>query len=113
MTRESSFRVALSAWRVRVSSQPTQHSGAVLGGLGHGHQLLSKAKSHLHDISMAETRADAENDFDFFAQAHGAKYDKGAGFLIKGRDRLSSFYDFPAVHWRLQLQPSFGLACTR
>ncbi len=46
-------------------------------GLRHVHQLLGKARSHLHDISMAETRADAENAFDFFVEAYGAKYDKG------------------------------------
>ncbi len=72
---------------------------------------MGKAKSHLHDISMAETRADAENAFDFFVEAYGAKYDKGVGCLIKDRDRLRSFYDFPAeLGGRKSNRHSVGLA---
>ncbi len=74
---------------------------------------LGKAKSHLHDISIAETGADAENAFDFFVEAYGAKYDKGVGCLIKDRDRLHSFYGFPAEHWRSQFQRPFSWARTR
>ncbi len=62
--------------------------------------LQGKAKSHLQDIWMAETRADAENAFDFFVRAYGAKYDKAVECLIKDRDRLLTFYDFPAEHWK-------------
>ena len=62
--------------------------------------LQSKAKGRLQDIWMAETRADAEAAFDFFAQAYGAKYDKAVACLAKDRDRLLSFYDFPAEHWK-------------
>ncbi len=49
---------------------------------------------------MAETKADADNAFDFFMQAYGAKYDKAVERLVKDRDRLLSFYDFPAEHWK-------------
>ena len=49
---------------------------------------------------MAETKADAEAAFDFFVQAYGVKYDKAVERLIKDRDRLLAFYDFPAEHWR-------------
>jgi len=62
--------------------------------------LQSKAKGHLQDIWMAETRADAEAAFDFFVEAYGAKYDKATDCLIKDRDRLLTFYDFPAEHWK-------------
>jgi transposase-like protein len=62
--------------------------------------LQAKAKGHLQEIWMAETRADAEVAFDFFAQAYGAKYDKAVACLAKDRDRLLTFYDFPAEHWR-------------
>ena len=58
--------------------------------------LQAKAKGHLHDIWMAETRADAEAAFDFFIAAYGAKYHKAAERLVKDRERLLSFYDFPA-----------------
>jgi transposase-like protein len=59
-----------------------------------------KAKGHLQDIWMAETKADAEDAFDFFARAYGAKYDKAVECLNKDRDRLLTFYDFPAEHWK-------------
>ena len=36
----------------------------------------------------------------FFLQAYGAKYDKAAACLAKDRDRLLTFYDFPAEHWK-------------
>ena len=62
--------------------------------------LQSKAKAHLQDIWMAETRGDAESAFDFFLQAYGAKYDKAVECLARDRDRLLSFYDFPAEHWK-------------
>ncbi len=48
---------------------------------------------------MAETRADAEA-FDFFVRAYGAKYDKAVECMTKDRDRLLTFYDFPAEHWK-------------
>ena len=62
--------------------------------------LQGKAKGHLQDIWMAETRADAEDAFDFFARAYGAKYDKAVECLTKDRDSLLTFYDFPAEHWK-------------
>ncbi len=62
--------------------------------------LQSKAKGRLHDIWMAETRADAEAAFDFFAQAYGAKYEKAVACLAKDRDVLLAFYGFPAEHWK-------------
>ena len=49
---------------------------------------------------MAETKVDAENAFDFFLQAYGAKYDKAADCLARDRERLLTFYDFPAEHWK-------------
>jgi putative transposase len=49
---------------------------------------------------MAETKADAESAFDFFLQAYGAKYDKAVECLAKDRDRMLTFYDFPAEHWK-------------
>ena len=59
-----------------------------------------KAKAHLQNIWMAETRQDAESAFDFFIQAYGAKYDKAVECLARDRDRLLTFYDFPAEHWK-------------
>ena len=49
---------------------------------------------------MAEIRVDAENAFDFFIQAYSAEYPKAVECLVKDRDRLLTFYDFPAEHWK-------------
>ena len=62
--------------------------------------VQGKAKGHLQDIWMAETRVDAESAFDFFLQAYSAKYPKAVECLVKDRDRLLTFYDFPAEHWK-------------
>ena len=59
-----------------------------------------RAKQHLQDIWMAETKRDAEKAFDFFLEAYGAKYDKAVACLAKDRDVLLAFYDFPAEHWK-------------
>ena len=62
--------------------------------------LQSKAKQHLQEIWMAETRKDSEKAFDCFIDAYGAKYDKAVACLAKDRDVLLTFYDFPAEHWK-------------
>ena len=61
--------------------------------------LHSRAKQHIHDIWMAETKEDAEKCFDFFAKAYQVKYPNAAECLTKDRDSLLAFYDFPAEHW--------------
>ena len=73
-------------------------TGNVLNKLPKG--LQKKAKSHLQEIWMAETRKEAENAFDFFLEAYGPKYDKATACLAKDRDALLTFYDFPAEHWK-------------
>ena len=62
--------------------------------------VQSKAKGHLHDVWQAETRVDAEAAFDFFVETYGVKYDKAVAKLVKDRDVLLTFYDFPAEHWK-------------
>lgn len=59
-----------------------------------------KAKAHLNDIWMAETRAAANAAFDFFIEAYGVKYDRAVKCLTKDRNDLLAFYDFPAEHWK-------------
>ena len=59
-----------------------------------------KAKRALQEIWMAETKKDALAAFDAFVEAWGVKYDKAAECLIKDRDVLLAFYDFPAEHWK-------------
>ena len=62
--------------------------------------LQAKAKGHLQDIWLAETKDRAEKAFDFFLEAYGAKYDKATACLAKDRAGLLTFYDFPAEHWK-------------
>jgi len=45
---------------------------------------------------MAETKKDALAAFDAFAETWSVKYDKAIDCLIKDRDALLAFYDFPA-----------------
>ena len=61
--------------------------------------LQPKAKAALHEIWMAETKADAERAFDQFVATFGAKYPKAVECLVKDRTELLAFYEFPAEHW--------------
>ena len=69
----------------------------VLNELPKGKQ--GKAKKMLHDIWMAETKADAEKAFDLFIETYDAKYPRATACLAKDREALLTFYDFPAEHW--------------
>ena len=60
----------------------------------------SKAKRALQEIWMAETKKDALLAFDAFIETWGVKYDRATECLIKDRDALLAFYDFPAEHWK-------------
>ena len=61
--------------------------------------LQPKAKAMLHDIWMAETKANANQAFDLFVNIFQAKYSKAVECLKKDREVLLTFYDFPAEHW--------------
>ena len=60
----------------------------------------SKAKRALQEIWMAEAKMDALAAFDAFVETWGVKYHKVVECLIKDRDALLAFYDFPAEHWK-------------
>ena len=60
----------------------------------------SKAKRALQEIWMAETKKDALAAFDACVETWGIKYDKAVECLIKDREALLAFYDFPAEHWK-------------
>jgi transposase-like protein len=62
--------------------------------------LHTKAKRALQEIWMAETKKDAITAFEAFVETYEVKYDKATGCLIKDRDALLAFYDFPAEHWK-------------
>ena len=61
--------------------------------------LQARAKAGLHDIWMADTKANAQSAFDQFVANYGAKYPKATECLAKDRATLLAFYDFPAEHW--------------
>jgi len=61
--------------------------------------LQGKAKAMLHEIWMAQSKADAEKAFDLFIETFQAKYPKAAECFAKDRQVLLVFYDFPAEHW--------------
>ena len=62
--------------------------------------LQDRAKNHLHDIWQAETKAGVGAAFDFFVETYGVKYDKAVAKLVKDREALLTFYDYPAEHWK-------------
>ena len=57
------------------------------------------AKADLREIWTAPDRATAEAAIATFAEKYGAKYDKAVACLVKDREALLTFYDFPAEHW--------------
>lgn len=59
-----------------------------------------KAKKILHDIWQAETREDAHKTLDLFVETFETKYPKATQCLIKDREELLTFFDFPAQHWQ-------------
>ena len=58
-----------------------------------------KAKSMLQNVYMAPNRKEAHKSFDAFVSAFSAKYPKAVSCLVKDREDLLAFYDFPAKHW--------------
>lgn len=62
--------------------------------------LREKAKADLQDIWMAETKKEANAAFDLFVETYGVKYERAVAKLIKDRDVLLTFFDFPAEHWK-------------
>ena len=57
------------------------------------------AKADLREVWMAPDRATAEAAITTFAEKYGAKYGKATICLLKDRNALLTFYDFPAEHW--------------
>jgi putative transposase len=57
------------------------------------------AKADLREIWTAPERATAEGAIATCAEKYGTKYDKAVICLVRDRDALLTFYDFPAEHW--------------
>lgn len=64
-------------------------------------RLRAKAKEALHEIMYAETREDAEEAMASFVRQYEVKYPKAVASLLRGgEEKLLTFFDFPAEHWK-------------
>lgn len=61
--------------------------------------IHNQVKHDLRQVWTAPDRTTADKAIDVFAEKYGPKYDKAVQCLVKDRDRLLAFYDFPAEHW--------------
>jgi putative transposase len=62
--------------------------------------LHGKAKEMLHEIWKSPTRETANKAFDRFLRTFEAKYVDVTACLEKDRERLLTYYGFPAQHWK-------------
>lgn len=61
--------------------------------------VQSKAKQRIHDMYLAATKKDALKAYEEFLALYSAKFPAACDCLVKDKDELFSFYDFPAEHW--------------
>ncbi len=63
-------------------------------------RLQPRAKRALHEMMYAERRSDCEVARARFEAEYQAKYPKAVESLTANWERLVSFFDFPAEHWK-------------
>ncbi len=63
-------------------------------------RLQSRAKRALHEMMYAECRADCEAARARFEAEYQSKYSKAVESLTANWERLVTFFDFPAAHWK-------------
>ena len=96
---------ALGFWTALEQVSPTsRHQRCIVHKTANVLDKLPKsvqpaAKADLREIWSAPDRATAEAAVATFAAKYGAKYEKAVTCLVKDRDMLLTFYDFPAEHW--------------
>jgi transposase-like protein len=96
---------ALGFWKALEEVSPTtRHQRCTVHKTANVLDKLPKsvqpaAKADLREIWAAPDRATAETAIVTFDEKYGAKYEKAVACLVKDRDRLLTFYDFPAEHW--------------
>ena len=61
--------------------------------------LQANARQDLREIWMAPDRAAAAAAIDTFQEKYAAKYGRAVDCLVKDREALLTFFDFPAEHW--------------
>jgi transposase-like protein len=93
---------ALGFWKALDAVSPTtQHQRCTVHKTVNVMDKLPKsvqpaAKADLREVWAAPDRATAETAIGTFAEKYGAQYPKAAACLVKDRDALLTFYDFPA-----------------
>jgi len=63
-------------------------------------RLQPRAKEALQEIREAPTRGEAEQEMARFEADYGVKYPKAVTSLKRDQEKLLTFYDFPAQHWK-------------
>ena len=61
--------------------------------------LQANARQDLREIWLAPDRLTAEVALATFAAKYAPKYERAVACLLKDREALLTFYDFPAEHW--------------
>jgi transposase-like protein len=61
--------------------------------------LHGKCKAALHEMYEAENKKEALKSLNHFVRLYQDKYPKATDCLLRDKDRLFTFYDFPAIHW--------------
>ena len=61
--------------------------------------MHAKVKPDLREIWTAPDKATAEAAIDIFAETYAPKYDRAVQCLLTDRERVLTFFDFPAEHW--------------
>lgn len=69
------------------------------------------AKKMIHEMYMSPTKKAALKAYDEFVKTYQAKYPKAVECLVKDKDVLFTFYEFPAEHW-LHLRTSNPIEST-
>ncbi len=59
-----------------------------------------QAKRMLRDIYINGSKKNALKAFDLFVAVYEDKYPKAVECLVKDKEQLLTFYDFPAAHWQ-------------
>ena len=62
-------------------------------------RLQPRAKAVLHEIMRAPDRASAKEEIELFVDEYKARYPKVTECLLKDKETMLTFFDFPAEHW--------------
>lgn len=62
--------------------------------------VQANAKKMIHEIYMAPTKQEGLKAFEGFIKLYEGKYPKACECLLKDRQELMTFYDFPSMHWQ-------------